>query len=249
MARTFEANVQQDNTFAMMQEQARKFFEPQLTALGLGKEQIEGATLEELEASLERVNDAITHPESFGTLRLKVSASGLIVASTESQIEIGILPILLERKRLILERIAILKGNQKIENLKETLKGAGDEEIRVEVDKQISELQAELKKWQEKAREAEQAQIKAQEAQQMEFSKLQAEIFERRSKVWLSFLQRESVATIVGAFLLVAITIAIIVANFMGVAVSQILSSAFLVILGYFFGQAVGKASAKSGDN
>src|ERR1044072_1514744 len=83
-------------------ETARIFFEPQLIAIGLSKDQIEKQTREELEQSLERVNEAINHPDAFGILRLKATAeAGLIIttAQSESTVEISILPLLLERKR------------------------------------------------------------------------------------------------------------------------------------------------------
>ncbi|WP_345423514.1 hypothetical protein [Pseudonocardia xishanensis] len=41
-----------------------------------------------------------------------------------------------------------------------------------------------------------------------------------------------------GSLLLVALAVTVIVAMFRGAEVMQIVSSAFLVILGYFFGQA-----------
>lgn len=228
-----------------LQAQSRSFFEPQLVAIGLGKEQIERQALAELEESLERINDCIKHPESFGTLKVKMGGTGVLIISTEAQFEVGILPILLERKRSILDRITSLKGDEKIESLKDIIRESTDKNVQVEIDKQINELQLEIRRWQEKTREAEQAQMTAQFEQQSKLAQISADMFERRSKVWLSFLQRESVATIVGGLLLIVMTISIVVANFVGIATSELLSNAFLVILGYFFGQAVGRASVK----
>lgn len=63
---------------------------------------------------------------------------------------------------------------------------------------------------------------------------------ERKSKIWLSFLQRESAASIIGGIVLLMVTVALIGGMIFG-AESQILSNGFLVILGYFFGQSSSK--------
>ncbi len=63
---------------------------------------------------------------------------------------------------------------------------------------------------------------------------------ERKSKIWLSFLQRESAASIIGGIVLLMLTVALISGMIFG-RESQILSNGFLVILGYFFGQSSSK--------
>ena len=93
---------------AETERRVREFFEPQLRTLGLSVEQIEEQGLAQLEASLEVLNDAIANPDSFGKIRLSFAAGTgpIIVRSlSEAHIELGILPILLERKALILNRI------------------------------------------------------------------------------------------------------------------------------------------------
>jgi hypothetical protein len=81
-----------------------------------------------------------------------------------------------------------------------------------------------------------QAQRKAQLDQQAELARI--EVFERRSRVLQTFLERQSVATIVGAVLLIAIFALIAVSSAFNTSVPELISNAFLVILGYFFGQA-----------
>ena len=68
--------------------------------------------------------------------------------------------------------------------------------------------------------------------------RLQIELRERRSAIYRSFLERESVASVVGAFLLLALGVTLIIGMFTHVAASEIITSSFLLILGYFFGQA-----------
>ena len=50
-------------------EASRRFFEPKLIEINLGEEQISSASLPQLQQSLERVNECIAHPESFGILK------------------------------------------------------------------------------------------------------------------------------------------------------------------------------------
>jgi uncharacterized membrane protein len=64
------------------------------------------------------------------------------------------------------------------------------------------------------------------------------ELKERKSAIYRSWLERESVASIVGAFLLLMLGISLVVAMFVGTAATEIVTSSFLLVLGYFFGQA-----------
>jgi hypothetical protein len=66
---------------------------------------------------------------------------------------------------------------------------------------------------------------------------IEMEGIERRRKFYLTFLERESAATLVGAVILLAVTIAFVVYLFVSKDALQILGNGFLVILGYFFGQ------------
>ena len=70
------------------------------------------------------------------------------------------------------------------------------------------------------------------------------ELWERRSKVLRSFLERESAATIIGAILLIVITLAHIASLAFGLSIPETLNSAFLLILGYFFGQSSNQNSS-----
>jgi hypothetical protein len=69
---------------------AAEFFEPKLRSLKLGEDQISEQTLPELEQSVQTINDAMSHPEQFGTLRTRVTADGDFIiakATTESQLK------------------------------------------------------------------------------------------------------------------------------------------------------------------
>jgi hypothetical protein len=109
---------------ASREELVRQHFEPQLARLGLSAEQIESQNLDELNESLVKVNDAIAHPQAFGTLKISIGAKGnFLISRQEAHFEVGILPMLLERKGLILSRIKSLAGERRIESLKDLVEG------------------------------------------------------------------------------------------------------------------------------
>ena len=117
------------------------YFEPQLQKLGLGEDSIRNQSLDELNHSLDTVTDAISHPESFGVFRITTKAEGHIPLissiSPEFHFQSDILPILLERKKLIIERITRLKGGDEIAALRsqasEVEKQSSKEQIKTAV--------------------------------------------------------------------------------------------------------------------
>lgn len=156
-------------------EQSRKqfnsFFIEQLKTLGLTHQQISTQTPEELETSLETVNDAIERADSFGVIKVKMSAStaSLIVTTSqaESHFEIGILPLLLEAKKFILERLAEIRKQEQIDNLEQLVKRVADEQVRERLSLELNNLNAQLILWRNKFEELE-------KQQSQEIHKLQA---------------------------------------------------------------------------
>jgi hypothetical protein len=61
------------------------------------------------------------------------------------------------------------------------------------------------------------------------------------AKVWQALLTKEWVATIVGSLILVLFAGSVVWAMFSHTQVTEIVSNAFLVLLGYFFGQTVAR--------
>jgi hypothetical protein len=208
----------------------------------LAEDQIRQQDLAELEISLQKVNDAIENPDSFGKLRIKVGAeTGFIVANsaTDYHFEVGILPLLLERKGQILDRIRALRPEQQLSELREDVvasvddPGARDRLIKTIDQRSEEQREARLNLDREQAH-LDAARSEAQEREQ----RLKIEIRERRSAIYRSFLERESVASVVGAMLLLAFGATLIIAMFTHAATSVVITNAFLLILGYFFGQA-----------
>lgn len=111
-----------DSMYQRLEQVTGEFFEPKLRRLGLTVQQIETQTLDELEVSLETVNDALRHPDSFGLMKVTSEAGRpsavLATKPTEAHLEVGIVPILLERKGLILSRIKSLQPAAQIERFR-----------------------------------------------------------------------------------------------------------------------------------
>jgi hypothetical protein len=238
----------------------KAFFEPQLKSLDLGEEQIRQQNLSQLLQNLETVNEAIQNPDSFGVCGLSITAeagTGIAYITKGPQnatFQVGILPILLERKRLILERISILKGEEKIEGLQALIQKVPDDQIRQKLEEEIVELKETSKQLREQINEVKEIQEKKGQEELEELSELEimvqkTELLERRSQVWLNFLERESVATIVGSILLVIIVISILVAMFLDIQTTEIVNNGFLVLLGYFFGQTISRAARADTQN
>ncbi len=79
----------------------------------------------------------------------------------------------------------------------------------------------------------------------LEREKTRAQI---RTRIWQTRLSRDSIAAIVGGVLLIALATATIVAMFTDTEVTDVVQNSFLLILGYFFGAAVGRRPGGASD-
>ena len=125
-----------------------------------------------------------------------------------------------------------------------TANSVGD--VRAELEKQIQQKKTDAERLQKQIEE--QNQIQEREQNDTDKDKIAVELFERRSKVWRSFLERESVASIVGALLLIVLVFSMIIAMFQNIAPSDIVNNSLMLVLGYFFGQTISKASPNEND-
>lgn len=224
---------------------AEKIFEPRLRELRLAADQIEGQTLEQLQESLDRVNYALANPQSFGEVNVALSVQGgqvvpIVTSEDKGNVQkVGVLPVLLDRKRLILARIREL-GGQSAEQLLEKLSSDTDgtngatQQVAAEALEQLRAAQSAGRQ----AAELDQDLVRRREL---------VAIYERKAKVWQSFLARESVASIAGGILLLLLAATLVVAMFVGTTATDVVANAFLIILGYFFGQAATRERAPAG--
>ncbi|MFH8663207.1 hypothetical protein [Streptomyces afghaniensis] len=229
-------------------------YEPILDSLGLSVEAIKGYVLQDLELALTRVNEAISHPDQFGMVPVRGAVKVWVVEQPE--VTIGILPFLLERKRLILERIKELRSEEKLGGLQDLIDRLAAGPERDALKQQLAALEAEAAAARERERDAAQVDSAAQamvvegwqEAKDelkkiREEQLLKEEIAERK---WNRRVSREPIATLVGAILLIALTTVFVVSMFLKIVPSTLLSNSFLIILGYFFGQSAGSTTIRN---
>ena len=214
------------------------FFDTQLERLNLSERQIIEQNLPELRESLSRINEAIAHPEGFGDLYIKYNACRVVLATSDSDYhrKVGILPLLLERKKMILEKIKELSEKEKIENLEGLAGNLSEGEAKDRFIKEIEAIKNEASEYKRAIQDVSNRETEAK----IKLEQQRIDGLERKSKIWLSFLQRESAASIIGGIVLLMLTVALIGGMIFG-RESQILSNGFLVILGYFFGQSSSK--------
>ena len=216
--------------------------EQEFVEAGLDSSSLETQSVEELHASLDRLDAVIAEQRKKLALNKEaLAAEGTLKGRSDVQRKVNAsrsaLKISLERREQVLELINGLTVGQEIDKLRNAVSGVDDagtkekfHQLLGEFESKTGEIDGELKETSRKI-----AEVKA--------AALAAEIdkYERKAKVWQNFLAKESVATYVGAAILLVMSLSVVAAMFAHVEINQVLSSAFLLILGYFFGQSTGK--------
>ena len=167
--------------------------------------------------------------------------------------------IALSKKQLIMSRISLLTQEENIDKLKDLAQKLPEKDDRAELEHTIEEMRNELRNSQtqlkqnaDQIRQLEEERLSGQNEltrietlAKIELNKTEknAEVKERRYRILKSFLERESVATIIGAILLFSLTIVLIVVAFRHTSLPEIINNAFLLILGYFFGRETNRAN------
>jgi hypothetical protein len=213
-----------------------------LDQTNLSEEQIQAQTLPELKQSLERMNQLIENlKKSIGATHFKSELVG--------QASIYTMPLLLERQKMVIDRIRQLESEEEITKLVIVARS----DVATDVEQGIANIQSMNETWVAVSLENERARNEALEAA----NKISEETLHHQDKAaaargrWPAlpkFIENESVPTIISAFLVVIIVICLLVFSLFHVTTPQILNDAFLVILGYFFGQAIAKATARKQD-
>ncbi len=212
-----------------------------LDQTNLSVDQIQSQTLPELKQSLERMNQLIENlKKSIGTVSFKSELVG--------QASIYTMPLLLERQKMVIDRIRQLESEEEITKIVTVVRS----DAATDVQQEIENMKSMNETWVAISIENERARNEALEAA----NKVSQETLHRQEKAatrgkWPEmpkFIENESVPTIISAFLIVVIVVFLILFSLLHVTSLQVLNDAFLVILGYFFGQAVAKATARKQD-
>jgi predicted nucleotide-binding protein len=177
-----------ESTAKNLVDQTRLFFEPYLADLQLSKPAIMKQDQEGLRLSLATLDTLIGHPEQFGLFRFKVAVlAGALTpviakSPSEAQFEIGILPLLLSRKRLVLDRIRDLKGRREVENLADLVEQVSDEASREALREELSSLRKQIA---DLAAQAADLGREAEAASKNEFEEIKKRITGERAGIFL----------------------------------------------------------------
>jgi hypothetical protein len=136
MSRTHEALLR-----AEAKRQSRYFdnynpldIEQKLLLLNLGKKQLRNQNLSNLKQSLIRINECIKQP--FASFGISLEESSL----SEKELKTTILPVLLKRKRLVLELIDTKVTEASITRIRSALKLMQNSHVREKIEKPLSWL-------------------------------------------------------------------------------------------------------------
>ncbi|NUW02349.1 hypothetical protein [Streptomyces sp. CAI 127] len=241
----FSDGVSRSSSFKL-----EEVYDPLLSLSGLTKQQIRGLDLPGLQEALVRVNDAIANPDQFPKIDLEARAGRVVGVLADSTVSatMGVLPLLLQRKRLILERISELRSQERIGGLRELIDRLPDDEAKQALGERLDALEGAASEAEHQARDAANEQSKLQFQRERELALLKVQLSERRWKLRSAQLARESVTPMIGATLLVGLAVTLIVAMFAKVEVSALVSNSFLIVLGYFFGQSTEARQGRSID-
>jgi hypothetical protein len=226
-------------------ELANKVFEPELEALGLSVESIKNQSLDELQESYKRVNAALASPDGFGEVKIGYRAEfGAYIAKGESDYvhRVGILPLLLERQKLILERIRHLTTGNQLETLQDLVNTVADETLKEKLHAELKQLREDSDRYSSERRKLDALQdretVKLQQEAEVHAIQMEERKAELKIKQRQSWLNRDTVATVIGGAVLVILTVSLLIAMFTGVETTEIVNNGFLMLLGYFFAQA-----------
>jgi hypothetical protein len=246
MARTYEAFRRAESDYQREQAAKRwssenaKFtliekLESRLVALGLGKDQISTQNLKELRQSLHRVDGWIANPGSFLKLELRE------IVHSETYFKLNIVPILIERKKLILDYVDELVSERKIKNIRQLVKQVSNKNVSASIVKILDELQTKNSLLKREYQKLEDMRLNINYEKQQKFTHISEELTERKNGTRKYLQNRESMTTLMMAILLILITLSIAIAPFVNIQVPDILNNTFLIILGFFFGQTIGR--------
>ena len=229
-----QAEIEYKESFVAWTEQL-------LDQSSLSVDQIQSQTLPELKQSLERINHLIEDlKKSLGAASFKSELVG--------QASIYTMPLLLERQKMVIDRIRQLESEEEITKIVTVVRS----DTATDVEQEIENMKSINEKWVAISIENERARNEALEAA----NKVTEDTLHRQEKgaarrQWPEmpkFIENESVPTIISAFLIVVIVIFLLIFSLLHITSLQILNDAFLVILGFFFGHAVAKAATRKQD-
>ena len=238
LGRAIHSFTQKDVSKRALNDKAQiallKKIDSRLMDLGLGKDQISQQSLKELNQSLHRIDSCIVRPKSFLQQKFKETIN------SETDFKLKIVPILLERRIFVLESIDELVSKRKIYDLRGLVERMPDISLKSSMEKNLDDLQIKNSFLKKEYQKLEKLRLNIYSEQQ-KFSSIFKELPERIDKKSKYFQSRESITTLMMGILLILITSLIAISSFVNIQVPDILNGTFLIILGFFFGQTIGR--------
>ena len=231
-----------------LSKKADKIFESKIDEIGYSLEELQLLDKDALQDKLNSLNDLVSDRDRIEDIG-KISFKRGIDFELHSEKDKDLVGIgynfktnLIDRKKIILDLIKTKSRNEKISSLEDLINNVGDDELRNKIESELEELNTQTTEFEEQAKELSKEEKEIESSKQLlEISKTKLELLEKKSQIWLTILAKESIASIIGAFLLIIIAICLLVSMFLGIETTEIIESAFLLILGYFFGHAVAR--------
>lgn len=232
----------------LLHRETDPLFESKINNLGFSMEELKLLNQDELQKKLEKISELLSDPGKLSMIgertfdRDKDYSLPPDIDPNTIGFGFNAFSNLINRKKAILDLIKTISRNEKINSLEDLINNVSDTTLRKKIDKELKELEKQTDAIEEQERELSKEEKDFENSKkQLEISKTRLELLEKKSQIWLTILAKESVASIIGATLLIIISICLLIAMFFGIETTKIIESAFLLILGYFFGHAVSK--------
>ena len=211
-----------------------------LSRLGLDEASIEKYSLDELKDSYKRLKDFEDDPNNFSDLKIPLTVFGQKPKIYSSK-------VFFKLEKLILDRINLL-SRKEIKGLQDPAKSSEDKISVQTFSKAIKSLE-EIIDNQKLLNESELKQVSFE--REKELYALSMEMQDRNAKrnidFWGKFLAKESVATFVGAFIILIIVGFQLAGIFVNKEKTpEILNNTLLIVLGFFFGQSSNKGKGEN---
>ncbi|WP_291728326.1 hypothetical protein [Bernardetia sp.] len=240
--RKFKTKEEAQNYFmSVSQDSIKKKF----AILNTSKSKLETLSINELNQIKNKIDDILTNHDSELHFSYKLGVDFLREEFINEEdyflsFSYNATHFLLDIKKAIINEISSKTEDKKITSIYELVNAISEDDLRQKLTQELNELREQTGEFKiEKERLDEEEARFNSEKKELELTKDKLDIFDKRSQIWLRIFGKESIASILGGFLLLIMSISFIVAMFTGTEISNIVESAFLLILGYFFGQSV----------
>ncbi|MBF5001832.1 hypothetical protein IRT45_32405 [Nocardia sp. BSTN01] len=197
----------------------------------IAEEHLRTQSIPELKASIHRIDKMIA---SFEVMK------GEALSLAESEDRVAIVMYLRDLRHIALEQIGEQVSQKQVDELNRAVEAKVDDpKVRQELGALVAEF---AQKQQDLARE-----LQAHDDEDAKELR-RHELSERKWKMRTSLLEREPAAVLIGAVLLAAMALALIVGMFIHTPPPDLLGNAFLLILGFFFGQTTSGRARRADD-